>query len=177
MSIRKAENIDTRRVAEIQLASSAAAYKDIFPKREITEALIGQRGKIWIEILKEELTSLDIYEDDEDIKGFINYGPTRDTDKTHNITVEILAMYIDPKYWRSGIGTKLLENVFNWAKNEAFQEITLWVLKQNIIGISFYNKMGFNEDGTTKIHSQGIIVQRMNLNIALDPTKNDNSIN
>lgn len=88
-----------------------------------------------------------------------------------------MAMYIDPKYWRSGIGTKLLEKVFNWAKNEAFQEITLWVLRQNRIGISFYNKMGFNEDGTTKIHSQGIIVQRMTLNIALDPTKNDNSIN
>lgn len=53
------------------------------------------------------------------------------------------------KEWRNvGLGTILLSNIINWAKNnEVLEVIWLQVYTENIAGITLYKKLGFSENG------------------------------
>ena len=52
------------------------------------------------------------------------------------------------KEWRNvGLGTILLSNIINWAKNnEVLEVIWLQVYTENIAGITLYKKLGFSEN-------------------------------
>ena len=56
------------------------------------------------------------------------------------------------KEWRNtGLGTALLSNAIEWAKqNELLEVIWLQVYTENIAGLKLYKKMGFLENGTIK---------------------------
>lgn len=54
--------------------------------------------------------------------------------------------------WRNtGLGTALLSNVIEWAKqNEILEIIWLQVYTENTAGLTLYKKMGFSENGIIK---------------------------
>jgi ribosomal protein S18 acetylase RimI-like enzyme len=75
--------------------------------------------------------------------------PSRDADATTDVG-EITALYVDPKRWRSGCGTLLLEAAVESARQRELREITLWVLATNLGARAFYEARGFTDDERTK---------------------------
>jgi len=63
---------------------------------------------------------------------------------------EILLIYVCKKYRNKGIGTKLLKKIEETKNNTCLKKIYLEVSKNNIKGISFYNKMKFKKIYTRK---------------------------
>ncbi len=61
------------------------------------------------------------------------------------------AISVQKKYWNKGIGTKLLDAIIDFAKNNAKAEIiSLEVRSDNAAAIHLYKKFGFVKIGTFK---------------------------
>lgn len=73
------------------------------------------------------------------------------------------------KYWNSGIGSRLLLEIINWAKQNSFEVIDLQVRSDNLSAIHLYEKFGFKKIGKhpsfLKINSEEIAVDYMCLKI------------
>ena len=151
--IRKAHVDDNCRLAEIHVFGWRCAYKEFIPMEYlINKMTVKYREDRWRKILTEidDSNVAYVYEENNIVKGFMTIGDCRDEDKT-NKTFELWSLYIDPLFQRQHIGTKLMEYCITDAKNKEKQEIILWVLEKNKDAINFYNKLGFQFDGSTKI--------------------------
>ena len=148
--IRKALSEDAFRLAEIQVFGWRNAYKNIVPDFYLFKILnVQQRIEEFKTSIIESREETYVY-DDGIIKAFLTIGNCRDEDKDNN-TFELWGIYVEPSFMRQGIGKKLLvyceQNAF--IRNK--KEITLWVLKENKIGINFYRKYDYQPDGNEKI--------------------------
>ncbi|MBP9778219.1 MAG: GNAT family N-acetyltransferase [Rickettsiaceae bacterium] len=82
------------------------------------------------------------------ITGFVSFGDYRE-DPNKNIA-EVYAIYIDPSYYRSGIGSLLLAEAGSYISTMDFKQIVLWVFDKNSLAKSFYEKNGFTGTFETK---------------------------
>lgn len=80
--------------------------------------------------------------------GFAGYG---DRGAEAPETGEVFAMYVLSEYYGRGIGQLLMAAALEQLKG--YQQICLWVLKENRRAIRFYEKCGFRPDGTEMISS------------------------
>ena len=62
----------------------------------------------------------------------------------------ILSISVKKDYWNQGIGTEMLNRIFEEAKNMNIRVIELEVISDNLRGINLYHKMGFEDIGTYK---------------------------
>lgn len=119
--IRKSNTSDTEKILQIWLEGSKQAHNFI-------------KEDYWVKMLplvrKYYLPNTDsyVFEDKHQIKGFIS---TID-DKY------VGALFVDPKYQRKKIGSKLMKYIKN-----KHSELTLKVFCQNQSAIKFYQKNGF----------------------------------
>lgn len=82
--------------------------------------------------------------------GFAGYGDRGDEAPE---TGEVFAMYVLSEYYGTGVGQMLMEAALK--RLERYREICLWVLKENGRAIRFYEKCGFQLDGTEKLITLG----------------------
>ncbi|AFY52636.1 acetyltransferase [Rivularia sp. PCC 7116] len=150
MTIRTAILEDVKDIAEIHVKSWQKVYKCLIPQSYLNNLSISKREKSWQNILTNSQTHTIVQKIDDLVVGFANFGQTRDRDKDSKITGEITSIYINPEYWRKGLGTEFVEFIFKDMRNQQFTQITLWVLDTNQIARKFYEKMGFQPDGATK---------------------------
>ena len=61
-----------------------------------------------------------------------------------------MAIYVDPKHWRRGVGQRLWDEVEDQLRRSGFSDVTLWVLQDNAGALAFYRSNGFVVDGTEK---------------------------
>jgi diamine N-acetyltransferase len=55
-------------------------------------------------------------------------------------------LYVDPVYWRQGIGARLLTNLEEWLKTQGATGYSCFVHSQNEVGKAFYGKLRFVHD-------------------------------
>ena len=55
-------------------------------------------------------------------------------------TVELVAMWSDPRHRRAGVGRALVDAVVDWAKGD---RVVLWVMRGNDGARAFYERVGF----------------------------------
>lgn len=75
--------------------------------------------------------------------GFVCYG---DRGEEAPDVGEIFALYVLADYYGKGVGRKLMDSGLEQLKR--FSQVRLWVLKENRRAIRFYEKCGFQPDGT-----------------------------
>ena len=150
MSVRYAESMDARGIAEVHVASWQAAYRGIFPDSFLDNLSTDNRETFWKNFLAEDRSGLLVFEQDEIVIGFSSFGPSRDDDLNPDIVGEIYAIYFDPQHWARGYGTMLVDKSLKELTQAGYSEITLWVLNDNQRAIRFYQKLGFKADGTEK---------------------------
>ena len=150
--IREAEASDTAAIAGMEVAGSRFAYKDIVSHENLYIDL-SVEGRIpvierWI---KEKRFELYVYEAPEDgkIRAMMGIGMCEDEDKKD--TFELHFIYVDPDCVRMGIGSELLNFFEKKGREKGLEEFVVWVLEQNMMGRSFYEKNNYIPDGKEKI--------------------------
>ena len=89
---------------------------------------------------------INVFEDDNSIKGFIICTKMFDT-------VEILLIYVAEEYRKLGIGTALINNL---STEKGITNVMLEVSKENLPAYYLYKKLGFEVISTRKGYYNGI---------------------
>lgn len=155
MTIRLARPDDAQAIAEVHVAAWRAAYADVMPRAYLEGLTVAVRTAAWQHGLREPGPGTTIVcERESRIMGFCVYGPSRDHDVPPDMTGELVAINVHPRYWRQGYGTALCWHVLREAETTDWQSMTLWVLTQNVAARGFYSRLGFVPDGTERRDAQ-----------------------
>ena len=147
--VRQARSMDSRRIAEIQVAGWKHGYRGIVPDAHL-EAMEAneKRTAFWQNQSKNKNCEMLVSEFNGEVTGFCNRIWSRDEDGDSNW--EIAAIYVDPARLRQGCGRALCRAVIESAILRDIPYVTLWVLSANTIGRRFYEEIGFSPDGAVK---------------------------
>jgi GNAT superfamily N-acetyltransferase len=63
---------------------------------------------------------------------------------------ELNALYVDPEYWKKGIGAALESAARTLLRQRGFRNAFLWVLLGNARAIAFYQSQGWEKDGASR---------------------------
>ncbi len=140
MRIRTATTADAPAVAAVHEQSARTAYREIFAGKSF-------RGPDWHEILAAPDTRALVAEEQDEIVGFVILKPA-----------EIEALYVAPSRWGRGIGSRLLAEATQQLAE--YDELTLWVLAENLSARHFYEHHGWAPDGTEKESFYGAVELR-----------------
>ncbi|MCB1231409.1 MAG: GNAT family N-acetyltransferase [Verrucomicrobiae bacterium] len=154
--IRRAKALDVPRIAEIHVASWQVAYRGLVTDAFLDSLDLAKRERVWRDILTETSNPVFVAESADSVVGFCNVAPCRDEDLSE--AAEITAIYLDPDHWRRGIGGRLCSRAFEFAANQGFSVISLWVLMENERARRFYESLGFRDQGGRKQEDRGDLV-------------------
>lgn len=148
---------DTVAIADVHARSWPEAYRGLLPDQLIADVVAGRDRRagairrlladdsapqrIWVAAIGDEVVGMAIW------------SPSRDEDAT-DATADVEAIYLDPRFWRQGIGRRLLQAVDDDIRSAGFTEATLWVLDTNERGRRFYEAAGWQPDGATKVEER-----------------------
>jgi GNAT superfamily N-acetyltransferase len=169
--VRRADVDDARTIAEIHVRSWQAAYAGQLPDRLLERLSIADLETAWqLRLSAPPRGSLALLIDREPghAVGFASIGPSRDCDADGH-TGEVQALYVDPAYWRQGLGGKLLRAASSALSRNGFRVATLWVLRSHRAAQRFYVRAGWVPDGAvTTDRIDGCSVEVVRFARALD---------
>ncbi|MBQ3077825.1 MAG: GNAT family N-acetyltransferase [Clostridia bacterium] len=142
--IRPAEPEDISRIAEILVFAKRTAYRPIFEDDFFSFQVLTVLSVI------EELRQDPVYRqelwvyDDGIVKGMLRRRVQGDA-------VELVELYVDPFFQKSGVGHALIEAFLAEARQQNFTRAFLWVLAPNLAARRFYEAHHFAHDGGSQI--------------------------
>jgi ribosomal protein S18 acetylase RimI-like enzyme len=149
MLLRDATESDAESIAHVQIAAWRAAYRGIVADHVLANLTLEKQSKLWREIITGHGNGAVLAFDDNELVGFLSFRHVRDKDLDPSNTAEVTACYVDPNHWRCGIGSALWEETENRLRaGSCFKEIALWVFRENVAARRFYERIGFQFDGT-----------------------------
>ena len=152
VSLRAAIVSDAEPLAHLHLDCWDDAYTGLVPQRILDERRdrVGDRIERWRAILDEGEPTL-LADHGGRLVGFASAGTGRDNDV--DIDLELKALYVRAAWWGTGVGYALL-----W-ESIADRAAYLWVLRGNDRAIAFYERHGFELDGTEDEQDEGLHVR------------------
>lgn len=155
--IRRATAADPAAIAKVHVASWQQAYRDILPEAYLASLSIEQRLAQWHKTIEAQINPVFVAEVDGEVVGFSCVGPCRDADAGPQ-DYEILAIYLDNRYWSKDLGRQLWLAARDVAVVQGAQRMSLWVFSKNLRAIKFYQTMGFScETGSLEVFDIGCI--------------------
>jgi ribosomal protein S18 acetylase RimI-like enzyme len=162
--IREAFPIDTEAIVAVQAAGWRAAYPGIVPARHLRDLPIST----WRSDIRNGLRSPegDSFTRIADLDGVVaGYcyvaAPARDEPEGARVA-ELVAIYVEPAFWRSGIGGELARAAIAEARERSYEEIVLWTFEENRRALGFYRALGWELDGAKRPHrATGVTTVRM----------------
>ena len=152
--VRPAEAGDGLAIARINVAAWESAYAHVFPPERLAArwASSERAGEWWAERIRSQKPPdrTLIAEQESQIVGFADIGPSRDDDADQQRTGEVNLIYVQPDRWGRGIGQALMAEALRLMHGDGFGEATLWVLRDNPLGRRFYEAGGWGLDGALK---------------------------
>jgi GNAT superfamily N-acetyltransferase len=149
--VRDAREPDAADVARVHVDAWEKAYRGLIAD-ELISARAAERDEQWRSRLaaKREREHVVVAELDGRIVGFAAGGPSPDIDLDPAMTAEVKGLYVDPAFWRRGLGDALLSEVLQRLRRDGFGSATLWVLAQNEPARTLYESRGWKLDGTER---------------------------
>lgn len=157
--IRIATVDDAAAIAAVHLYSRQTVYLGLLPDHILENETIEQftwNWESWLAFPNSLAARTWLIEENKETIGFVGTGPNRDGEDA-NAVAELYGINILPEQWRRGIGRELLDHALEDLRERGFKSLTLWVLEGNLIARRFYQKLGFEPDGETRIELQGNI--------------------
>lgn len=111
---------------------------------------MGDREDLWKSLLNQNVKVLVLVEQ-EQIVGFVSFGPGRDQDIDSSRVSEITAIYLKPSKWRKGLGNLLLCAAIKEIKKNDYKNVYAWVLDSNLQARHFYENIGFINSNDVKL--------------------------
>jgi GNAT superfamily N-acetyltransferase len=145
MRIRTAIVADAKGIASVHVDSERAAYRGILPAIVLDSLSVEKQETAWRERIANGTSNTAVADENGDILGWINFGRSRDNDRSPT-TGEVWAMYVSPEKWRRGVGVALWEHSKTSLEEIGCSEVTLWVFELNYPARQFYQKIAFTLD-------------------------------
>lgn len=148
-TVRAAVPADTDEVARLHVRSWQAAYRGLIAQDYLdglTPDIVATRytfGHIGL-----QLPSTVVAVDGSTICGLATTGLCRDLDLPN--VGELMAIYVDPAYLRTGVGRALITTARERLRLVGVTAALLWVLDGNVGARRFYERDGWRFDGTRR---------------------------
>jgi GNAT superfamily N-acetyltransferase len=141
-----ATTADVDGIADVQERTWQAAYRHVFPARELDRGgfIRPERWRGRVAKPPAGWTTF-VAVNDGVVAGFAAIGPSRD----ERGVGELYAIYVEPERWSTGTGRLLIEQC-EVQLRASFGEATLWVLEDNPRARAFYERAGWSPDGGRK---------------------------
>ena len=153
IAVRSACVGDAPDIASVQVEAWKVGYSHIYPSSVLDALSVADRVTSWAEQLTEgtcrawvAAASLG------DITGFVSVSAARDDDLTD--VGEVLALYVRPSAWGGGVAAALLDESTR-ALAAQYASAVLWVLEGNSRARRFYERRGWQADGSVKEDRRG----------------------
>ena len=151
MIIRKVLPEEANEYAALHIACWQSAYRGIISEGYMQNMLEDIEKRV--ERCRQDLTTPGEWEFycaelDGKMIGRLVLCKSRDDD-TRDVG-EVAAIYLLEEYWDKGYGRMMMDYALNRLEVMGFHEVVVWVLEANHRARRFYEKMGFNHDGTAK---------------------------
>jgi N-acetylglutamate synthase-like GNAT family acetyltransferase len=143
ISIRHATGEDAARVTQIYVDSWNLGLGELMPQIALDDGRISR----WVKDLTTGPATWCVAEYDGSVAGLVGIGPSRDPVDPRLGELDTIA--VDPPYWRSGIGTRLM-HVALQALAAGYPEAILWTLANYPRGQRFYESTGWHLDGASR---------------------------
>jgi len=148
--IRKANLSDVPDIARVHIRSWQVAYQGIMPSSVIDRLELKDFLDRWEERI--EVISLHVFviEVNKTMAGFLDFTYIEGKHNTMK-TAEVKRFYLDPDYWRLGLGRKLFYSVLSIIKADGGDKVLVLVLKTNDRARQFYKSVGFKATGEESV--------------------------
>lgn len=140
---------DCARVAEIRVGGWRSAYRGLMPQSHLDGLDVSADA----ELHRARFTQADssvvnlVAERAGELVGWACHGPYRDGE-VRTRDAELYAIYVDPEQYGGGVGHALLQESLRRCLAAGHDRVLLWVLKENARARRFYERAGFQPDGT-----------------------------
>ena len=146
--VRKATTSDLDSLVEIFRACWLTSYKEILPESVRDEMSIEKAREMWaLSVIPHPERTTFVIETDRKVVGVTRVG----TDVTNSARGHLFSLYVHPDNAGRGLGKILLRHALASLREIGFEEITLWVFKNNAPTRNLYSSLGFQETGQERI--------------------------
>jgi GNAT superfamily N-acetyltransferase len=149
IAIREARPGDEMAVAEVHVRSWQEAYRELMPAEFLAGLDPRDRAGRYTFGAAEPTTLIAAEDGADAVLGFATFGASRDEDVAG--LGEVYALYVDPVRYERGVGRTLMAAARERLCEAGFAEAVLWVLRGNERAERFYEREGWEPDGTTRI--------------------------
>ena len=149
IKIRKATIEDVPDIARVHIRSWQAAYRGIVSDKFLNNISVEERIDTWKKRVADKNIKVLVAVTDRRLAGWASLGKPRDTAPAG--WAEIWNIYLDPDFYRMGIGTRLMKSAVAELRRKKFTSAYLWVIEENTNARAFYEKLGYQADGTQKM--------------------------
>jgi GNAT superfamily N-acetyltransferase len=152
--IREAFPIDTEAIVEVTASGWRGAYPGIVPARHLRDLPIST----WRHDVRSGLRSPDgdsftrIADLDGVVAGYCFVAAPARGEQEGSRLAELVAIYVEPAFWRSGIGRELAQAAISEARDRSYAEMVLWTFETNRRALAFYRALGWEPDGSKRPH-------------------------
>ncbi len=152
--IREAFPIDTEAIVEVTASGWRAAYPGIVPARHLRDLPISTwRSDIRSGLRAPEGDSFTWIADlDGVVAGYCYVAAPAKREPEGSRVAELVAIYVEPAFWRSGIGGELARAAIAEAGGRSYEEMVLWTFEENRRALAFYRALGWEPDGGEQPH-------------------------
>jgi GNAT superfamily N-acetyltransferase len=137
--IREARPDEASALAEIQRDASLAAFAHVFPP-ELYPFPMDDVARRWEESLADDEITVLVAEEDDVAAGVAG-----------SRAEWLDGLYVLPQFWSRGVGRALHDDVLERQRAAGCQRCNLWVLENNDHARRFYERLGWAENGTSRV--------------------------
>lgn len=148
--IREATAEDVPAMLAMKVRAWRWAYRGLLPDDHLAGLSPEEQAPDWHDWFATKSAGEEAWlaEEGGDVIGFVSFGRSRDADADEG-RAEVGAIYLEPSRVGSGLGRALFSLAHERLRLAGFRRATLWVLADNGLARSFYEKAGWAWDGTT----------------------------
>ena len=161
LSVRVARQEDAPAVAAVHVRSWQAAYRGLLPDDYLDSLRPEDRvAHYTFDSPDANLPVTVVALEGGAVCGFVTTGPSRDADVAG--MGEVLALYVAPEAWGTGVGARLVTEGRAHLSHMGFTEAVLWVLVGNDRAQRFYRTDGWQpDDGRRSEELWGVVVDEV----------------
>lgn len=152
--LRRAGVADAAAIAALQVRAWQWAYRGLMPDAFLDTLSVTARELRWrAQLADEDPLHTFVAERDGVIVGFVSCGPAADGSLPAG-TGELFALYQEARVVHSGVGRALLAHAERVLSARGFPAALLWVLEGNARARRFYERAGWEPDGTVVVETR-----------------------
>jgi GNAT superfamily N-acetyltransferase len=138
--LRAATIDDAPAIARVHVASWRSTYRHLLPADFLDSLSETGYADRWTRFIAEPTNRVYVVEADGELVGFASAGPERAGETGY--TGELYAIYVLDGYQRRGHGLELMRAVVAGLRELGFDDMIIWVLRDNRAARLFYERLG-----------------------------------